>query len=205
MIPIENAVKKAGLELVSQGVRLSDFGADWLHNSPLLEDCSPGEADVMGSVMLVVRAQPGQVLVTEGDVGDWMMLVLRGTVDVTRRTFVRAGSDADLSATAASGEVTRLAVIRAGAAAGEMSMLDGEPRYATCSAIEVVEAGLLTRKAIATLIHEHPSVGAKLLVKLTQLLAQRLRNTSNQLVKALEKAQPDRRGGRRAGDIDSVA
>jgi hypothetical protein len=32
-------------------------------------------------------------------------------------------------------------------------------------------------------------VGAKLLVKLTQLLAQRLRNTSSQLVKALQKQQ----------------
>lgn len=188
MIPIESVVQKAGLERVSQGARLSEFGAEWLHSSPLLEDFTPGEADVLGSTMLVVRAQPGQVLVAEGDVGDWMLLVLSGTLDVTRRTFVRAGSDKDLTATAASGEITRLAVVRAGAAAGEMSMLDGEPRYATCAAIDVVEAGLLTRQAIATLIHQHPAVGAKLLVKLTQLLAQRLRNTSNQLVKALEKS-----------------
>jgi CRP/FNR family cyclic AMP-dependent transcriptional regulator len=32
-------------------------------------------------------------------------------------------------------------------------------------------------------------VGAKLLVKITQLLAQRLRNTSNQLVKKLRSEQ----------------
>jgi CRP/FNR family transcriptional regulator, cyclic AMP receptor protein len=37
----------------------------------------------------------------------------------------------------------------------------------------------------------HPAVGAKLLVKLTQLLAQRLRNTSSQLVKALQKTTSD--------------
>ena len=40
---------------------------------------------------------------------------------------------------------------------------------------------------IARLIQEHPAIGAKLLVKLTQLLAQRLRNTSNQLVKLLQQ------------------
>lgn len=193
MIALEQYVDKAGLTTVGRGQRLSALGAQWLHSSPLLEDFSPAEADIVGAAMLVVRARSGQVLVAEGDVGNWMLLVLAGTVDVTRRTFVRAGADADLSATAASGEVTRLAVIRAGAAAGEMSMLDGEPRYATCTAIEEVEAGLLSRAAIAQLIQDHPAVGAKLLVKLTQLLAQRLRNTSNQLVRALEKA----RGGAR--------
>jgi len=40
---------------------------------------------------------------------------------------------------------------------------------------------------IARLIQDHPAIGAKLLVKLTQLLAQRLRNTSNQLVKQLQR------------------
>ena len=69
-----------------------------------------------------------------------------------------------------------------------MSMLDGEPRYASCWALGEVEAALLTRAAVAGLIKDHPAVGAKLLVKITQLLAQRLRNTSSQLVKVLRKA-----------------
>jgi CRP/FNR family transcriptional regulator, cyclic AMP receptor protein len=50
-----------------------------------------------------------------------------------------------------------------------------------------VEAGVLSRAAVGWLISAHPAVGAKLLVKLTQLLAQRLRNTSNQLVKLLQE------------------
>jgi CRP/FNR family transcriptional regulator, cyclic AMP receptor protein len=151
---------------------LSARGPQLLHNAALLENFTPQEADVLGEALLLVRAEPGQALIREGETGGWMLLLLSGTVDVTKRT--------------PKGEVSRLAVIRAGAAVGEMSMLDGEPRYATCSAIEPVEAGVLTRAAIARLIAEHPAVGAKLLVKLTQLLAQRLRNTSNQLVKALQ-------------------
>ena len=83
---------------------------------------------------------------------------------------------------------TRLAVLREGAVIGEMSMIDGEPRYASCLALSEVEAGVLSRAAVGRLIESHPAVGAKLLVKLTQLLAQRLRNTSNQLVKALRRA-----------------
>jgi CRP/FNR family transcriptional regulator, cyclic AMP receptor protein len=45
--------------------------------------------------------------------------------------------------------------------------------------------------AVGRLINAHPTVCAKLLVKLTQLLAQRLRNTSNQLVKTLQKIGKD--------------
>jgi CRP/FNR family cyclic AMP-dependent transcriptional regulator len=119
------------------------------------------------------RALAGQVLVVEGQVGDWMLLLLSGTVDVTRRI-----GEGD--------EVARLAVIRAGAAVGEMSMLDGEPRYATCTAIDAVEFAVLTRQAVAALIKDHPGVGAKLLVKITQLLAQRLRNTTQQLTRLLD-------------------
>lgn len=50
---------------------------------------------------------------------------------------------------------------------------------------------MLGRRAIALLIRDHPAVGAKLMVKITQLMAQRLRNTSNQLVKLLRERQAE--------------
>jgi CRP-like cAMP-binding protein len=110
-----------------------------------------------------------------------MLVLLRGTVDVGKR---RVGASAQNQE---AGDTTRLAVLKEGAVLGEMSMLDGEPRYASCWALSEVEAAVLTRAAVAGLITSHPGVGAKLLVKITQLLAQRLRNTSNQLVKVLQK------------------
>ncbi|MGA0573037.1 Crp/Fnr family transcriptional regulator [Variovorax sp. VNK109] len=171
---VEEQLKEAGLELAGTCQGMAGRGPRLLHNAALLEDFTADEMDALGSAMPMLRAAPGQVLINEGEVGEWMLLLLSGTVDVTKRT--------------PTGEVSRLAVIREGAAIGEMSMLDGEPRYATCTAIDAVEAGVLTRSAIALLIREHPGVGAKLLVKLTQLLAQRLRNTSNQLVKMVQAA-----------------
>ena len=78
-------------------------------------------------------------------------------------------------------------MLRTGAVLGEMSMFDGEPRYASCWALSEVEAAVLDRAAVARLIQARPEIGAKLLVKLTQLLAQRLRNTSSQLVKVLRR------------------
>ena len=177
MATIEEELQAGGLEVLGLCHGLAQDNAALLQNSALLDHFTNDEAEALGGVMLRVRAQPGQILIQEDTIGDWMMLVLSGTVDVTKRS--------------ARGEPSRLAVIKSGASVGEMSMLDCEPRYATCSALEEVEVGVLTRLAIGQLIREHPAVGAKLLVKLTQILAQRLRNTSNQLVKVRAGAAPD--------------
>lgn len=177
MAMIEEELQAGGLEVLGLCHGLARNNASLLQNSALLDNFTHDEAERLGGVMLRVRAQPGQILIHEGAIGDWMMLVLSGTVDVTKLS--------------ARGTPSRLAVIKSGASVGEMSMLDCSPRYATCSALEEVEAGVLTRLAIEQLIREHPAVGAKLLVKLTQILAQRLRNTGNQLVKVRAGAAPD--------------
>ena len=165
-------LQQAGLEVLPPVERICEIVPELQTHAALLHDFRVDEIDVLCAHMLRVHAEPGQTLIAEGDTGSWMLLIFSGTVDVTKRS-------------PRNGEASRLAVIKRGAALGEMSMLDGEPRYASCIAIEPVVAGVLTRSTVARLISEQPAVGAKLLVKLTQLLAQRLRNTSNQLVKAL--------------------
>ena len=191
---LEEQLHDAGLQVVDHCERLATYSPDLLEHSPLLEDFTAAEADVLAASMLLVRAAPGQVLIREGDAGDWMMLILKGTVDVTKRIELRA-DDADTPlaiANVAEPEAmeltqSRVAVLQRGAAIGEMSMLDSGLRYTTCTAIDAVEAGVLGSHAIGLLIRDHPGVGAKLLVKITQLMAQRLRNISNQLVKSLQK------------------
>ena len=132
--------------------------------------------------MLLIRAEPGAVLIHEGDVGEWMLLLLSGTVDITKRVEQLSEDGEKVTG------MSRIGVIRDGASVGEMSMLDSEPRHASCTAIQAVEAGVLGRREIALLIRDHPAVGAKLLVKITQIMAQRLRNTSNQLIRLLQKS-----------------
>jgi CRP-like cAMP-binding protein len=176
----QEQLEDAGLELRGPCERLSSWPA-LMERSALLQDFTAAEADILGQSMLMVRARPGQLLIAEDAASDWMMLLLRGTVDVGKRK-IGAGTDSQEA-----GSIARLAVVREGAVIGEMSMLDGEPRYASCWALSEVDAAVLNRAAVASLITEHPGVGAKLLVKLTQLLAQRLRNTSNQLVRVLRE------------------
>ncbi len=170
---LQERFARVGLQIDGRCEGLSHYAQQWRHPAVLIEDLTPEEADTLGERMPRLRARAGQVLIQEGEVGDWMLLVLAGTVDVLKLNE--------------SGALSRLAVIAQGTAVGEMSMLDAAPRNATCRAIGDVEAGVLTRTMIAHLIQEHPAIGAKLLVKLTQLLAQRLRNTSGRLVKLLQK------------------
>ncbi len=189
--PAEELLRAAGLQVLGPCAALSQRPG-LMEASPLLEDFTREEADVLGEAMLRVRARPGQLLIGEDDPSDWMLLLLAGTVDVGKRR---------LDATEqrpSPGQAERVAVLRAGAVLGEMSMLDGEPRYASVWALGEVEVGVLTRQAVARLVAEHPAVGAKLLVKLTQLLAQRLRNTSNQLLRLLQQP-PQADGGVAAG------
>jgi len=175
----EEQLRAQGLQVLGSCERLSRWPG-LREQSPLLQDLTAEEIDVVGSLMVQVRAQPGQMLIVEGDVNDWMMLLLRGTVDVGKRI----GPDAEPEER---GDNTRLAVLRTGSVLGEMSMFDGEPRYASCWALSEVEAAVLDKDAVARLIRARPEIGARLLVKLTQLLAQRLRNTSSQLVKVLRR------------------
>lgn len=181
---LEAQLRERGLQILGPCEHLSQR-TELLVESPLLRDFTPAEAELLGASMLRVGARPGQLLIAEGEASDWLMILLRGTVDIAKR---KVGAESDDQEP---GDTTRLAVMREGAVIGEMSMLDGEPRYASCWALSDVEAGVLSRAAVGRLISTHPAVGAKLLVKLTQLLAQRLRNTSNQLIRMLQDRSGD--------------
>jgi CRP/FNR family transcriptional regulator, cyclic AMP receptor protein len=177
---LETQLLERGLQILGPCQQLS-HRTELLVESALLRDFTPAEAELLGASMLRIGARRGQLLIAEGEASDWLMILLRGTVDIGKR---KVGAESDSTEP---GDNTRLAVFREGAVIGEMSMLDGEPRYASCWALSEVEAAILSRAAVGRLISTHPAVGAKLLVKLTQLLAQRLRNTSNQLVKMLQE------------------
>ena len=224
MSELEDQLQRSGLQITGCCEQLSRHQSALRGRAPLLEDMTLDEADTLGRAMLLARAAPGQTLIREGEFGDWMMLILTGTVDVSKQISRRGDDSAEAllagldssetqarnagnespssprphpgAAPSASGDNaapepvpthSRVAVLRPGAAIGEMSMLDGGLRYTSCTAIDAVEAGVLGRRAIALLIRDHPTVGAKLLVKITQLMAQRLRNTGNHVVRLLRK------------------
>ncbi len=124
---------------------------------------------VLSGYMQIYRAQPGQPLIRERNVGDYMLLVIEGEVDIFK--------------TNPAGEQQHMTLVTAGRTLGEMSMIDGEPRFATCIAAGVTVFGVLSRDNMIKIVMDKPALGAKVLIKLVTMLSQRLRQTSAQLLR----------------------
>lgn len=158
--------------------RASEF-ADEIHTlmakTPLFSGLDMEETRKLGAFMYVYEAPVGVTLISEGEAGDFMTLLMHGMVDVLRRNRYNFPS--------------RIAVAHAGHALGEMSMFDGEPRFASCVTLEPSRIAVLTRDAMLLVLHDEPRLGSKILLKLVQLLSDRLRQTSAKLVSYLEAAR----------------
>jgi CRP/FNR family transcriptional regulator, cyclic AMP receptor protein len=145
--------------------------------SPLFENLNLAEIRLMSHFMQVYRAQVGQEVIREGDAGDFMMFVIEGRIEVFKQDSHHAPR--------------LIAVVDAGKTLGEMSMIDGEPRFATCIADNASLLGVLTRENLARIILEQPILGAKILMELVLMLSQRLRQTSSRLLSALDHERGD--------------
>ena len=138
----------------------------------LFEDFEPDELDGLARYMRCYRAPLGTEIIHEGDSGDFMLLVLSGNVEIVKKD-VRGL--AQIMATAGPGKTL-----------GEMSLIDGEPRFASCVALDVVEVAVLDRESLSRIIAEEPRIGVKLMMELLMLLNQRLRSVSAQLMDCME-------------------
>ena len=80
-----------------------------------------------------------------------------------------------------------IAVVEAGKTLGEMSMIDGEARFATCVATDRTVLAVLDRENLARIIVEQPMLGAKILMQMVLMLSQRLRSTSGRLLQMMDE------------------
>lgn len=138
----------------------------------LFEDFEPEELDGLARYMNCYRAPLGTEIIHEGDEGDFMLLLLDGSVEIVKKD-VR-------------GLPQIIGSAGAGKTLGEMSLIDGEPRFASCIALEAVEIAVLDRESLSRIIAEEPRIGVKLMTELLMLLNQRLRSVSAQLMECLE-------------------
>ena len=99
---------------------------------------------------------------------DYMALVLEGEVRAE-------------SGTGVSGEEIVVSVIGPGSLIGEMGLLDGAPRSATCTALTDLKLATLSREALMALIDSYPKVAARLLLAISKGLSDRLRDSNRRL------------------------
>ncbi len=131
---------------------------------------TPAEAHIAVAQMRLVSCQAGTLLFREGERtrSDHMLLLLEGEVSV------------DTGHGAAS-ESTSISVLGPGSVIGEMAMLDGAPRSASCTSVSAVQAAGMSRLGLERLLEQQPRVAAKLLALLAHVTSDRLRALNEQL------------------------
>lgn len=146
--------------------------AAMLEKAQMFKDLDWSQIEALSGYVELYRAAPGGVLFREGDRGDFMCIVLQGKLEVHKENNQHVDKI--------------VSTVYAGRSLGEMTIVDGEPRSATAIAIEPSMLAVLTQENFLLIMREKPALSAKLLLKIAQLLSQRLRLTSGILVDYLE-------------------
>ena len=138
-----------------------------------LADLSGSDARVVVGFMLPKRFKLGTVFIKEGEVShtDFMMLILDGEVLVQNEV-------------ASAGDSMVMSIMGPGNIIGEMGVLDGAPRSATCTATTDLAAAVLSRDALLKIITDDAPVAARLMLAISKRLSDRLRE-ANRKIKSL--------------------
>jgi CRP/FNR family cyclic AMP-dependent transcriptional regulator len=147
-----------------------EVAARLLITASALDDLKLADAARVVAYMRPKRIKAGTVFIQEGEVkqNDYMLLVLEGDIAV----------EADLPGFQ---ETMVVDVMGPGHLIGEMGVLDGSPRSATCTATTQVYAAVMSRTALMRLLKAEPLVGSRLLLAISKRMADRLRETTRKL------------------------
>lgn len=135
-----------------------------------LADLTTADARVVVGFMQPKRLELGSVFIKEGEVTqtNFMMLILEGEVLV----------ESEVPAIA---DTMVMSIIGPGSMIGEMGVLDGAPRSATCTATTALTVAVLSRESLLQLIKGNPAVAARLLLAISKRLSDRLREANRKI------------------------
>jgi CRP/FNR family transcriptional regulator, cyclic AMP receptor protein len=153
-----------------EGSAAADRAAEMLTAPTALMQLTPEEARVVVSYMKPHRIAEGTTFIKEGDKDntDFMLLVLDGEVTIESIVVSRT-------------QPITVTVLGPGSLIGEMGLLDGAPRSASCTTLSTVRCALLTRQALNQLLKDDPLTGAKLMMAISMRIAERLRDSQEKL------------------------
>jgi CRP/FNR family cyclic AMP-dependent transcriptional regulator len=147
-----------------------------------LMQLSPAEALAIVSYMTPRRIPMDTTFIHEGDKTEtgYMLLLLEGEVTVENIVVSRH-------------QPVTVSVLGPGSLIGEMGLIDGQARLASCTASTDVTCAILSRAALEKLSQDDPQTAAKLLLAVSMRIAERLRDTTekvkrySQLVQAMQQ------------------
>src|SRR3954469_25621841 len=99
------------LEDLGSGAAFADQVYSLVGHSPFFAEFNAEDVKILSDYLHVYHAQPGQTIIREGDLGDYMLLVIRGEIDIYKKNLM--------------GDRQLMTSVTHGVTLGEMSMIDG--------------------------------------------------------------------------------
>jgi MFS superfamily sulfate permease-like transporter len=131
---------------------------------------APGELAVLSPLLTRRTFNPGEFVFREGDPGDDLFVIARGTASVYRVDGERS---------------MRLITFGEGTVFGEMALLDAKPRSASVQADNAMVCYVMSRAVFDELVARHDAIALKLLTSLSQELGRRVR-FANEIIDHLQ-------------------
>jgi CRP-like cAMP-binding protein len=148
----------------SQGAKL--FAKAW-GSDRYVAALQPADIERLARYLDFVAVPANQEVIGQDEQGDYMLVVLEGTIAVDR---VQPW-----------GGRARLAEARAGDMLGEMSLLDAGARFSACTTLTQATLAVIDANRLDALITHEPRLGLALLASLARRLSLRLRQVSARL------------------------
>jgi CRP/FNR family cyclic AMP-dependent transcriptional regulator len=143
---------------------LSKAVVDLLTEIPIFDQIRSDDIKILARHMNFMDFKPGEVIFSEGDRGDFVCFVTKGSLDVLKRNE--------------NGNNIEIASLGKGRSIGEMAIIDDFPRSATVRAKTDSTLLILTRNGFEELLEKYPQLGIKLLKGLARLLSMNMRKTT---------------------------
>jgi CRP-like cAMP-binding protein len=128
-----------------------DEKLDLLHSIPLFGRFDRKHLERLGMLTEEVDVPAGKVLIRQGELGDDLMVIVSGTVDVER-------------------DGVRVNTLSSGDFFGEIAVIDRGPRTATVTANTPSRLLVINHRDFNALMDEFPDVAAQVLVTLAHRL-----------------------------------
>lgn len=153
-----------------EGSSTAELAAQLLIAPTALMQLSYEDAMTVVSYMVPLKIPMGTLFIKEGDATDtgYMLLLLEGEVTVENIVVSRTTP-------------VTVTVLGPGSLIGEMGLVDGQARQASCTASTASRCAVLSRAALESLSREHPQTAAKLMLAVSVRIAERLRDTADKL------------------------
>jgi CRP-like cAMP-binding protein len=158
--------------LAAQKLEDLEFKVVQLRECELFRLYSLRDLEVVAGMVEIRTIRAGERIFVEGDTADWLAFVIEGKFSITKQGTHQQ------PITVSREYRSRLL--------GEMAVIDGEPRSATCTSASGARLAILRASDFDRLGEDYPRIGFRLLRDVAKILSTRLRATTGRLVDSLD-------------------